>query len=76
MAVSGRESWSPRRSSGRSRLEIERLKSEHGIVPGLVVIMAGDDPASRSYVNSKSKLAEKLGIHSELVKLPEKRGGR
>ena len=33
--------------------------------------MAGDDPASSSYVNSKSKLAEKLGIRSELVKLPE-----
>ena len=33
--------------------------------------MAGDDPASRSYVNSKSRLAEKLGIHSELIRLPE-----
>ena len=40
-------------------------------MPGLAVIMAGDDPASRSYVNSKSRLAEKLGIRSELVKLPE-----
>jgi len=53
------------------RLEVERLKSDNGIVPGLAVIMAGDDPASRSYVNSKSRLAKKLGIHSELVKLPE-----
>jgi methylenetetrahydrofolate dehydrogenase (NADP+)/methenyltetrahydrofolate cyclohydrolase len=52
--------------------EIERLRSERGLVPGLAVIMAGDDPASRSYVNSKSRLAEKLGIRSELVKLPEK----
>ncbi len=50
-------------------LEIQRLKSEHGLVPGLAVIMAGDDPASRSYVQSKSKLADKLGIRSELVKL-------
>ncbi len=50
------------------RLEIERLKSERGVVPGLAVIMAGDDPASRSYVSSKSRLAEKLGIRSELVK--------
>ena len=56
---------------GALRLEIERLQREHGLVPGLVVIMAGDDPASRSYVNSKSKLAQKLGIRSELVKLPE-----
>jgi len=52
-------------------LEVERLKSEHGVVPGLAVIMAGEDPASRSYVNSKSRLAEKLGIRSELVKFPE-----
>ncbi len=52
-------------------LEVKRLKEEHGLVPGLAVIMAGDDPASRSYVNSKSKLAEKLGIRSELIKFPE-----
>jgi len=51
--------------------EIEKLKGEGGIVPGLTVIMAGDDPASRAYVNSKSKLAEKMGIRSKLVKLPE-----
>lgn len=50
--------------------EVERLKGEKGVTPGLAVIMAGDDPASRSYVNSKSKLAEKLGIRSELVKFP------
>ena len=53
------------------RSEIERLKDGRGLVPGLCVIMAGDDPASRSYVNSKNKLAEKLGIRSELVKFPE-----
>jgi methylenetetrahydrofolate dehydrogenase (NADP+)/methenyltetrahydrofolate cyclohydrolase len=53
------------------RLEVERLKGEQGVVPGLAVIMAGDDPASRSYVNSKSKLAARLGIRSELVKFPE-----
>ena len=52
-------------------LELERLRSEHGVVPGLAVIMAGEDPASRSYVQSKSRLAEKIGIRSELVKLAE-----
>ncbi len=56
---------------GELRLEIAKLKKELGLIPGLVVIMAGDDPASSSYVNSKSKLAEKLGIRSALVKLPE-----
>jgi methylenetetrahydrofolate dehydrogenase (NADP+)/methenyltetrahydrofolate cyclohydrolase len=52
-------------------LEIERLKKEYDIVPGLTVIMAGDDPASHAYVNSKTKLAEKLGIRSQQVKLAE-----
>jgi len=56
---------------GELRLEIERLKGEDGTVPGLTVIMAGDDPASSSYVSSKSKLAEKLGIRSELVKFAQ-----
>ncbi|MEI6613401.1 MAG: bifunctional 5,10-methylenetetrahydrofolate dehydrogenase/5,10-methenyltetrahydrofolate cyclohydrolase [Chrysiogenales bacterium] len=51
--------------------EVTALKNKYGRVPGLTVIMAGDDPASRSYVDSKSRLAEKLGIRSEQVKLPE-----
>jgi methylenetetrahydrofolate dehydrogenase (NADP+)/methenyltetrahydrofolate cyclohydrolase len=54
---------------GELRREIDWLKTEHHIVPGLTVIMAGNDPASHAYVNSKSKLAEKLGIHSRQVKL-------
>jgi len=56
---------------GELGAEIEWLKKERRQIPGLTVIMAGDDPASRSYVNSKSKLAEKMGIRSKLVKLPE-----
>jgi methylenetetrahydrofolate dehydrogenase (NADP+)/methenyltetrahydrofolate cyclohydrolase len=51
--------------------EAATIKTKYGQVPGLTVIMAGDDPASRSYVDSKNRLAEKLGIRSELVKLPE-----
>ena len=38
--------------------EVAALKNKYGLTPGLTVIMAGDDPASRSYVNSKSRLAE------------------
>ncbi|MBN2400101.1 MAG: bifunctional 5,10-methylenetetrahydrofolate dehydrogenase/5,10-methenyltetrahydrofolate cyclohydrolase [Candidatus Aminicenantes bacterium] len=56
---------------GKLRVEIERLKTERAIVPGLTVILVGADPASLSYVNSKGRLAEKLGIHSTQVKLPE-----
>ncbi|MCW3837542.1 bifunctional 5,10-methylenetetrahydrofolate dehydrogenase/5,10-methenyltetrahydrofolate cyclohydrolase [Sphingomonas canadensis] len=38
--------------------------------PGLAVILAGDDPASHVYVNSKVKLAREVGFVSELVRLP------
>lgn len=44
--------------------EVKKLKEE-GIFPGLAVIIAGDDPASRVYVNNKKKACEELGIYSE-----------
>ena len=50
--------------------EVAELKDKHGIVPGLVTILVGEDPASQSYVAAKNKTAENLGIHSEQVTLP------
>ena len=44
--------------------ETEILKSK-GIVPGLAVIIVGDDPASRVYVNSKKKACEEIGYYSK-----------
>jgi methylenetetrahydrofolate dehydrogenase (NADP+)/methenyltetrahydrofolate cyclohydrolase len=38
--------------------------------PGLAVILAGDDPASHIYVNSKAKLARELGLRAEVTRLP------
>jgi methylenetetrahydrofolate dehydrogenase (NADP+) / methenyltetrahydrofolate cyclohydrolase len=38
--------------------------------PGLAVVIAGDDPASHIYVNSKTKRAEELGFHTEVRRLP------
>ncbi|MCK5803380.1 MAG: bifunctional methylenetetrahydrofolate dehydrogenase/methenyltetrahydrofolate cyclohydrolase, partial [Lentisphaeria bacterium] len=38
--------------------EIEQLKLDHGVVPGLAVILVGDDPASRSYVTAKERACE------------------
>ncbi len=43
---------------------MEQLK-ENGINPGLAVIIVGDDPASRVYVNNKKKACEQIGIYSE-----------
>jgi methylenetetrahydrofolate dehydrogenase (NADP+)/methenyltetrahydrofolate cyclohydrolase len=41
-----------------------RLKKDHGIVPGLVTILVGEDPGSVSYVTAKGKTAKELGFHS------------
>ena len=48
----------------RIRKETEALK-ERGITPGLAVVIVGDDPASRTYVNNKKKACERVGFHSE-----------
>ena len=54
----------------RVREARERLRSERGIVPGLAVVLLGDDPASRVYVRNKSLKAEECGFHSEQHSLP------
>lgn len=51
------------------QVEVAELKEKHGIVPGLVTILVGEDPASQSYVSAKNKTAHALGIHSEQVTL-------
>ncbi|MET3574799.1 methylenetetrahydrofolate dehydrogenase (NADP+)/methenyltetrahydrofolate cyclohydrolase [Bhargavaea ullalensis] len=48
--------------------EVERLKSE-GCTPGLAVILVGDDPASASYVGSKERTVQALGMHSEVIRM-------
>lgn len=50
--------------------ECARLKAE-GIVPGLAVIIVGEDPASKVYVRNKKKACEEVGFHSEVYELPE-----
>lgn len=52
-----------------TRAAVETLKAK-GIVPGLAVVLVGDDPASRSYVRSKDKMSKELGIHSVKHELP------
>jgi methylenetetrahydrofolate dehydrogenase (NADP+)/methenyltetrahydrofolate cyclohydrolase len=44
--------------------EIARLK-ERGVVPGLGVVLVGDDPASKSYVTAKERTCEEIGIYSD-----------
>ncbi len=44
--------------------EVEKLKSNTGKVPGLAVVLVGEDPASAVYVRNKNKTCEKLGFES------------
>ncbi|MGE9266669.1 MAG: tetrahydrofolate dehydrogenase/cyclohydrolase catalytic domain-containing protein, partial [Verrucomicrobiales bacterium] len=48
--------------------EIAELKSQ-GLTPGLAVVLVGEDPASKVYVNAKVKKCGELGIHSEKIVL-------
>ena len=44
--------------------EVDELKAKHNVIPGLVTILVGEDPASESYVRAKQKTAHELGFHS------------
>ena len=50
--------------------EVEKLKAQ-GYTPKLSVILVGNDGASQSYVRSKKKAAEKIGMISEVIHLDE-----
>ncbi|HLT29223.1 MAG TPA: bifunctional methylenetetrahydrofolate dehydrogenase/methenyltetrahydrofolate cyclohydrolase FolD [Myxococcaceae bacterium] len=45
------------------REKVERLKAQHGIVPGLTVVRVGEDPASKVYVGGKKKAAAEIGFN-------------
>ncbi|RNB81138.1 bifunctional methylenetetrahydrofolate dehydrogenase/methenyltetrahydrofolate cyclohydrolase FolD [Brevibacillus fluminis] len=54
----------------REELAIEaKALAEKGIIPGLTVILVGNDPASESYVKGKIKGCAEVGIHSELIRM-------
>lgn len=51
--------------------KVAQLKSERNVVPGLVVLLVGEDPASQVYVRNKEKMAKEVGFHSIVERLPE-----
>ena len=51
--------------------EVMRLKAEHGITPGLAVVLVGNNPASQTYVGSKAKVTKEAGMNSFDHRLPE-----
>lgn len=50
--------------------DVASLKQQ-GIVPGLSVVLVGDDPASHVYVRNKAAACEKAGMNSHVIRLPE-----
>ncbi|MCX7313428.1 MAG: bifunctional methylenetetrahydrofolate dehydrogenase/methenyltetrahydrofolate cyclohydrolase FolD [Alphaproteobacteria bacterium] len=51
--------------------EVKRLSSQHGLTPGLAVVLAGNNPASESYVGSKAKVTVETGMRSFDHRLPD-----
>ncbi len=51
--------------------KVEQLKQEKNIVPGLAVILVGDDPASHTYVKMKAKACERVGFYSISHNMPD-----
>jgi len=55
---------------GRVAAEVARVKGDHHLVPGLAVVLVGNDPASEVYVRSKHKQTQEAGMASFDHKLP------
>ncbi len=55
---------------GELATEIEKLKNEHEVIPGLATVLVGENPASEVYVRMKNKAAHAIGIFSEQHNLP------
>ena len=50
--------------------EVAELKEKHNVVPGLVTVLVGEDPASQVYVGAKEKTSNALGFYSKRQDLP------
>lgn len=55
--------------SSKLRQDIKRETADWGVTPGLAVVIVGDNPASKTYVNNKKKACDEVGFHSEVYQL-------
>ncbi len=53
------------------KIEVSELKSKYNKVPGLTVILIGEDAPSQIYVRNKQKSAKEVGLKSEVIKYPD-----
>ena len=66
MIIDGKKTASELRE--QLKKEIVQLKSTYNAVPGLTVILVGEDPASKIYVKNKEKFAKEVGMNSEVIR--------
>ena len=50
--------------------EVEALKSSSGVVPGLAVVLVGEDPASQVYVRNKGRATAESGMNGQEIRMP------
>jgi len=50
--------------------QVAELRSTYNAIPGLTVILVGEDPASKIYVKNKEKFAKEVGMNSEVIRYP------
>lgn len=67
MILGGKQVAAAVKEKLKTRIEVLAQK---GITPGLTVVLVGEDPASQSYVRSKERQSAKLGLKSEVLRLP------
>ena len=53
------------------KIEVSELKSKYNKIPGLTVILVGEDPPSKIYVRNKEKSANEVGLKSEVIRYPD-----
>jgi len=69
MIIDGKKTAAELRQELKKKITI--LKSTFNTVPGLTVILIGEDPASKIYVKNKEKFAKEIGVNSEVIRYPE-----
>ena len=69
MIIDGKKAAADLRADLKKK--IAELKSNYNTVPGLTVILVGEDPPSKIYVKNKEKFAKEVGMNSEVIRYPE-----
>ena len=69
MLIDGKKAAADLRADLKKK--VAELKSNYNAIPGLTVILVGEDPPSKIYVKNKEKFAKEVGMNSEVIRYPE-----